>query len=123
MIQRRQNQQHRCSLCAGLSRKERVCGSRTASLSGTPARLWSDRAVRLGGGLRGTSQAAKSATARNVSVPVFASSWRTFVCSANTLPGSDYILADIGAAREDERGGRGAMIVIAEPDLNRGEEG
>src|SRR6266446_2345838 len=35
----------------------------------------------------------------------------------------DYVLADIFAAREDERGRRGALIVMAEPDLNHGEEG
>jgi len=35
----------------------------------------------------------------------------------------DHMLADFSAAREDERGGRGALTVMAEPDLNRGEAG
>jgi DNA polymerase IV len=47
----------------------------------------------------------------------------TAQCSASPLPDPEYIVADICAAREDERGGRGALIVMAEPDLNCGEEG
>jgi DNA polymerase IV len=63
-----------------------------------------------------------AATARNVSVPVLASSGARS-SAANKLPGPGYILADIGAARQDGRGGQEAVIVMAEPDLNRGEEG
>ena len=63
---------------------------------------------------------AKLRVARMLRCPASAGSGRTFVGSADTLPTPDHMLADICAAREDERGGRGALIVMAEPDRNRG---
>ena len=47
----------------------------------------------------------------------------TAISSSGRLeePGCHYMLADISAAREDEPGQRRALIVMAEPGLNRGE--